>query len=215
MASDGAGGAFVVWQGGGDGAWNIYAARVWGDAPTPVLASLVGAEATPERVRLEWQCGGAGGASASVERRTASSVWRRLATVVADGAGRVVFEDRAVEAGAPYGYRLVLFVQGREAVAGETWLTVPARVELALRGPRPNPSDGALVVAFSLPDDRPARLELLDTAGRRVLEQALGAPGPGEHVARIAAAPSLPPGLYFVRLRHGDRTLTARCAIAR
>lgn len=215
MAPDGAGGAFVVWQGGGDGAWNIYAARVWGDAPTAALASLVAADATAERARLEWQCEGGRTAQVTVERRTASSGWRRVATVLPDGAGRVVFEDREVAAGARYGYRLALEDRGRETFAGETWLTVPARLDLALRRPRPNPAPGDLAVAFVLPDDRPAWLELVDASGRRVLEQPLGAPGPGEHVVRLAVPASLPPGLYFLRLRHGDRALATRCAIAR
>jgi hypothetical protein len=214
MVSDGAGGAFIVWQGGGSGAWNIYAARISGDAPTSVLASLVATEATAERVRLEWLCTGGAG-PATIERRTASTDWRRIATAFADGGGRVVHEDRDVVPGARHGYRLVLSTEGRDTPAGETWVTVPARLALGLHGPHPNPVEGDLAIAFVLPDDRPARIEVVDASGRRVLDEPLGSRGPGEHVARFPATRSLQAGLHFVRLRHGERTLTRRFVFLR
>jgi len=90
---------------------------------------------------------------------------------------------------------------------------VGARLEFALEGVRPNPSRGErLSVAFTLPSAAPARLELLEVAGRRVTEREVRALGPGRHVVELAAGRTLAPGLYFVRLLQGARVRVERVA---
>lgn len=89
------------------------------------------------------------------------------------------------------------------------------RPGLALAAARPNPSRDGFTVAVTLPDDAPARIELLDVAGRRVLTRDLGGLGPGRRVVALPEARMLPSGLYLVRLRHGGRTLTTRAAVVR
>lgn len=86
----------------------------------------------------------------------------------------------------------------------------------ALERPWPNPARGAMSVAFSLPSDAPAQLELLDVAGRSITRQDLGALGTGRHVVRLAAdAAQLPAGLYLVRLTHAGHALVAKTVITR
>src|SRR6185503_14030260 len=60
LAPNGSGGAIVAWQDTrvGPGISDIYAARVNPDGTTPVLLSLVSANATPERVLLRWNDAG-------------------------------------------------------------------------------------------------------------------------------------------------------------
>ncbi len=91
----------------------------------------------------------------------------------------------------------------------------PALATLALRGVWPNPAHQRARVWFTLASDAPARLELIDLAGRRVKALEVGSFGPGAHSADLTDAGSLPPGLYFVRLTQSGRSATARLVLTR
>jgi hypothetical protein len=85
-------------------------------------------------------------------------------------------------------------------------------IAFALEGVRPNPAfGGRMVVHFALPSDEPATLELLDVAGRRVRERAVGALGAGRHTVDLGGG--LRPGLYFVRLTQGANQRVARATM--
>ena len=85
--------------------------------------------------------------------------------------------------------------------------------ELRLEGAFPTPTRGLLSVAFALPDDAPATLELLDIAGRRVAARAVGELGPGRHVAQLARPGTSASGVYFIRLSHGGRRLVTKAIL--
>jgi sugar lactone lactonase YvrE len=96
---------------------------------------------------------------------------------------------------------------------GPVSTAVPAEASLAFAlGPvRPNPSRcGALTVDFSLPTAAPARLELLDVAGRRIASHDVGI---GWHTLDLGASQRLAPGLYLVRLTQGANTRVTRVAV--
>jgi len=78
-----------------------------------------------------------------------------------------------------------------------------------MEAPRPNPIvSGPLTVRFTLPLAEPARLELVDVAGRAVVtREVLGA---GDHAVDLVAERRVPAGLYFVRLTQGANRKTAR-----
>jgi hypothetical protein len=205
---------------GGSDALLSYRSNVWAlslaGTVTDVQASLVSADATPERVRLEWALGGSAGVSATVYRCTAAVPWQTLATVSADGTGRIRYEDGAVAPGTRYGYRLGLRDGEREGFAGETWVEVPAAASFALSGVRPNPAAaGRLWVRFALSTAEPAALELYDVSGRRVESRNVGALGAGEHELRLDSGAPLTPGVYLLRLTQGIRSLTARAVVVR
>jgi hypothetical protein len=82
----------------------------------------------------------------------------------------------------------------------------------ALEGFAPNPVFTEARVAFSLPDSRPALLEVFDIAGRRVSSNRLVAPQAGRQVVRLGAG-VLSPGLYLIRLSQGERVVVARGAV--
>jgi len=87
---------------------------------------------------------------------------------------------------------------------------------LAIRSVVPNPSPhGQLRVEFTLRDGSPARLELLDVAGRVLRSQDLGALSPGDHTLEVSEAGALRPGIYFLRLRQGGIEVRARAAVTR
>ncbi len=123
-------------------------------------------------------------------------------------------------AGAPYYYKLAaedlhgnlsgfatLLPSGATNVGAEP-------VAFALGGVSPNPAGGReLDVSFSLPDGSPARLELLDVAGRRIAALDAGALGAGRHVVNLAQGGRVAPGLYLVRLTQAGQARTARAVV--
>ncbi|OGF17370.1 MAG: hypothetical protein A2W00_15615 [Candidatus Eisenbacteria bacterium RBG_16_71_46] len=215
-APDGFGGAIVVWQDDRSGDRDLHALRTVMDGPVPVALALLAAEATPGLAHLAWLASGGDPAlEATLERRTPVTDWSPRATLLPDGSGRLAYEDRDVEPGGRYGYRLRVRERGVESLVGEAWVTIPATLALALEGARPNPARGVLTVAFMLPDGAAAHLMLLDLAGRRIAALEVGSLGAGRHVAALGGEAPLAPGLYLVRLERGGVALTTRALVIR
>src|SRR5262249_61369114 len=105
-----------------------------------------------------------------------------------------------VRAGVTYQYRLAVPEGATTIYLGQVTIRVPAAVAFGIDGFRPNPSSREVNVVFALESAAPARLELMDVAGRRVLAEDVGSFGPGQHVLRLAEAGALPAGGYRVRL---------------
>jgi hypothetical protein len=70
-------------------------------------------------------------------------------------------------------------------------------------------------VGFSLPDARPARIELIDVSGRLVESNEVGRLGAGRHTVTIGKGSELGPGVYLLRLVREDEKLTARAVVLR
>jgi len=90
----------------------------------------------------------------------------------------------------------------------------PATFAFALDGAIPNPTAAGARIWFTLPDREPARLEVIDVSGRRVLGRDVGALGPGRHGVDVRSAATRP-GVYLVRLRRGDQVRTTRMVVLR
>jgi len=86
---------------------------------------------------------------------------------------------------------------------------------LALAGFNPNPASGGLHVAFTLPSDSPAILEILTVNGRRVLRRQVGPLGAGHHVLDLDRSTGMRPGVYCLRLTQSGKTVTAQGVITR
>ena len=127
----------------------------------------------------------------------------------ADGDGRITYDDRDIGPGLRYAYRVSL----NGGSFGETWVDVPRASALALEGARPNPADPAFAIAFSLADDSPARLELVDLQGRRVFSREVGVLGAGEHVLSLRDAGPKRAGVYLLRLTQHSRAITKRVVV--
>ena len=82
-------------------------------------------------------------------------------------------------------------------------------------GAWPNPARGRLSVAFTLPDVGPARLEVLDVAGRKILERELRGMGAGPHVVDLGEDGALPPGVYAVRVHAGGQVRSRMVVLTR
>jgi hypothetical protein len=185
------------------------------DGITAVQVSQLRAEAEPGLVRLAWLVADPASFVGELERRTENTEWEHLADLDPDGAGLLEYEDRAVSAAERYGYRLA-YRDGAELVySPEIWVDVPSNAVFALDGPRPNPARDELQVAFSLPNAEPARLELYDLSGRRVLSREVGSLGTGTHRFDMSQGVRLAAGVYHVRLTQGSRSATQRAVIVR
>uniref|UniRef100_A0A832I2I1 T9SS type A sorting domain-containing protein n=1 Tax=Eiseniibacteriota bacterium TaxID=2212470 RepID=A0A832I2I1_UNCEI len=204
---------YPVWADGRFGTADIFFSNI-PLAVTPALASLVSAEALPDRVTLTWAATDAAGHSATVYRRDAGADWRAMATTAFAGDGRLVHVDTDVVPGAAYDYRLGLREGGVETFAGETRVVVPAGPDLAIAAVRPNPTPRDVVVTFALPRAASASLELVDIGGRRVRTREVGSLGAGRHTVNLTeGTAALPAGVYIVALHAEGRTVTRRVSI--
>ena len=89
-------------------------------------------------------------------------------------------------------------------------------VAFALYGAQPNPARDRLSVSLALPSAAPARLELLDLNGRRVLSRDVGALGAGYHVVPLDRdVAKLPAGVYALRLSQAGRVVNQKVSILR
>lgn len=184
-----------------------------GNVPTPTMLSLVDANADPHHVELSWYGASQAGASATVYRQAEETAWTEVASIAADGTGRFRFEDLNVRPGARYGYRLGVRAGGSEQFYGETSITVPSEWLLALALLAPHPAADRLAIAITLASAAPARLEVVDVAGRIVGRRDVGSLWAGQHVVTFTEAAQWRPGIYLLRLTQGPRSLTARACI--
>ena len=86
--------------------------------------------------------------------------------------------------------------------------------ETALGVPFPNPTRGPVVVRFALDRPGPARLTIHDVLGREVAVVADGPHAAGPHEGALDAS-ALTPGIYFVRLSAGGRSVTRPLTVVR
>lgn len=156
------------------------------------------------------------------EYRFDGSGWHQLAPAVTPpGASASAVYD-------PNLHRMLVFGgETAQGLAHETWWMdlpgqttgvpdgAPAGVGFALIGATPNPSFAAIKIAFSLPNGSPAKLELIDLAGRRVRAADVGALGAGRHVVDFGSRGAVAPGLYFARLSRGGEVQIARVCVMR
>ncbi len=181
--------------------------------PTPTATSLVSSDARFDEVELRWALSGDGTALCRLERKDPASDWRTIDT--ASGSDFVVFHDRGVTPGTRYGYRLDVLDASGETRSAAVWVDVPARPGFALDGFSPNPTTSRPRVVFSLAESSPATIELFDLNGRRLARRVLTAPAAGATTIELAPDATLVPGLYFVRLTQGTRTLVRRGTVVR
>jgi len=182
------------------------------DGSTATLASRIGVDVSSDRVLLHWRLGQDG--IARLERSTPVSSWVEVGQTHSDGTGDVMFEDRDIEAGGHYSYRLSVWSNSQWTIADEVPVDVPLGVELSLAGLRPNPATGRdLTIHFSLVSTAPASLEMLDLAGRVVRAREVGSLGPGPHVVHLGDGARIRPGIYMLRLVQGEKVRHARAVV--
>jgi hypothetical protein len=86
-------------------------------------------------------------------------------------------------------------------------------VGLAIERVFPNPSRHRMTVSFVVPAEARGALSVVDITGRRRIHRDLGVLVPGRQSVEALAGTRLEPGLYFVRLEVGGRTVTAKATV--
>jgi len=87
--------------------------------------------------------------------------------------------------------------------------------DLALARIWPNLTSLPLHVAFAVPEAGPARLELIDVAGRSVLALELSSPGAGAFEASLGRDAAIHPGTYWLRSSQAGHQTASRVVILR
>jgi hypothetical protein len=178
-------------------------------------------EASASAATVQWNVQNNTGPHAGIYRREPGGLWSSIATAQSDASGAVSFVDQAVTPGGRYGYMIAVSSERGEAFGGEVWVDIPTAADvdprptptLALERVRPNPVVNRFTVSFALPSAAPARLELMDVGGRRVLEREVGSLGAGAHHLEMGDAHELQPGTYFVRIAQAGRSVSQRVVI--
>lgn len=233
MIRDGAGGALIAWHDTRSGAGDLYAQRVTASGAVASgwpATGLAVCSQPAEQASPTMLSDGSGGAYVAWEDFRAASSDIYAQRITADGAVAAGWTASGVimtsASGEQYAPRLMADGSGG-AIA--TWFdtrrytdapldvpTIPRReIVFALYGLRPSPAVGPVRVAFALPDGKPARLELLDVAGRRILEREVGSMGPGRHVVELRGRGQLHAGIYLLRLSRAGRSLTTTAVVLR
>lgn len=190
---------------------------------TAVTLATLRAEATAERVRIEWYAPGDRIVLASVYRRTPDSDWVLQGHPEPDLNRRIIYEDSAVTPGIQYGYRLIVRDAAGYENTIETWVTVPGGKGLpaVLRfGPiRPNPFGGHGELSYGLPQGGRVRLAIYDVQGRLVATIVDGVETAGWRSVvwdgRDRAGRPVASGAYFARLEAGDAAEVRKVLVAR
>lgn len=177
--------------------------------PTPVTASVRSAESDARGVRLAWWVADAAGLAARVQRSPDGVAWSEAGAARRDAADDVAWEGPALAHGAREAYRLVLGEGSGETRTAAVWMSGPDGGRLAL-APLAGGAPGELAVSLSLRAGPPARLRVLDAAGRLVGE---ARPPAGASAWSFGRAPA--PGLYFAVLDQGGERRTTKLVAIR
>jgi hypothetical protein len=176
--------------------------------PSIVVSAAPGfAQYFPGDVHVAWQLTGATAYPVEIQRRIDGGAWAHLADVASDAGGEVDLNDSDVDADRTYDYRLAVVRNGAIVTFGDASIAVP-RGTLVSGGFRPNPAPRLGGIAFSLESREPARLDVIDLAGRKVLSRDVTSFGPGNHILPLDGA--LKPGVYLVRVTQAGRSKTGR-----
>jgi len=180
--------------------------------PTATLATFLAPVLRDHSIEVHWALEAVPGTPARVERNPRNMGWQEVATLTADGSGRLSYLDPDVTAGVRYGYRLRLTsASGAASVVGEGWVTMPT-ADSAPRVVSPV-LDGDIEVSFLAPRGIRTSIRLFDASGRQIARRE--SVGEGQRVTlSLARARSLPPGVYLVRLDL-QRPVTLRVAVIR
>jgi hypothetical protein len=190
--------------------------------PTSVLLTRFEAGTVQEGIELRWQFGNSGEVTSAVVERlpAAPGTWQPVTLERHDSGGMVVAIDRSVAAGQAYDYRLVVTTaDGRSDTFGPIHATAGSSlVAFTLELLAPNPTPGAVHVAFAVPRQAAVRVSIFDVRGREVETLVEGTKAPGRYevlwsgTTRTGRAAA---GTYYVRLEAPGAHFVRKFALLR
>jgi hypothetical protein len=185
---------------------------------------LTGFSATgePDGVRLRWARpdGGTDGGFNVYRALDAAGPWTRLNPGLLRGSASFEFLDADAAPDVAYVYRLGLVDgQGRETAGPTVSASRAAPLRFALERPRPNPTRGSSLIAFTLEKPADTRVLIVDVNGRLVRTLASRALPAGAHAlswdGRDASGREAASGIYFAVVRSGEHEARTRVALLR
>lgn len=180
------------------------------DQPVPTQVSLVSAVARHDHIALEWFAADDEGAALTVERTDNGGEWRAIASVYADGAGHIAYEDREVRSGIQYGYRL----RDSQRAFAEAWVTMPLAAQFGIRSAVAS-GPSRVRVEFGAEAGADVDVSLFDLVGRRITRSRVVASGDASQSVELDTPNALAPGLYLVRVAAGEQSAQRRVMITR
>jgi len=105
------------------------------------------------------------------------------------------------------------YIVADAAAGGGGNLPPPGAFRLAVEEIRPNPTRAAPLIFYSLSSWAPARIELVDVAGRIVVQRDLGSPGPGRHALLLDPKEGTRTGIYIIRLTQAGESVSSKLVL--
>jgi hypothetical protein len=188
------------------------------DHIVPTLIQAYSSRWSGRQIELRWRLTEPDGDIAfTIDRAAGTNGYRRLeGSSVSREGDEFVFRDAAVEPGRTYRYRVDVVESGASVTSFETSITTPV-MESSLEQNYPNPLHRATEVRYAVREAARVTLTVHDVTGRlvRVLENRVM--DPGSHVAtwdrRDERGAPVAGGVYFYRLRAGERVLERRMLV--
>jgi hypothetical protein len=191
---------------------------------TTTAIEMTGFEAISESdgVRLRWNRpdGGTEGGFNVYRSLDAAGPWTRLNPDLLRGSASFEFLDGDAASGVAYVYRLGLVDgQGRETAGPTISASRAAPLRFTLERPRPNPTRGTSLIAFTLDKPAETRVVIVDVNGRLVRTLASRNLPAGAHAlswdGRDAGGREAASGIYFAVVRSGEHEARTRVALLR
>jgi len=190
------------------------------DDPLPVELAGLDATADGEKVHLTWRTASeTGNARFEVQRKASQQgSWTRVGSVEGSGTTTEAQSYRFTDGDLPYDadaltYRLKQVDTDGSASHSRTVAVDRSVAEIELPGTYPNPARSQATVRYAFPEKKEVSLRLYDTMGRQVRTVAQGKQE-GRHKRRVDLS-NLSSGVYFLRLRAGQKTKTRRMTVVR
>jgi hypothetical protein len=193
----------------GRGMWE----RQLPSAATATQLASTASEIVNGAVVLNWFSSDGSGQEVNLYRRPVPGDWTKLARLSIAGNGTLQYTDTSVRSGATYEYTVGMMNGGQETFYGQVWVTVPT-VDLSAIRVSPNPARGELAVEFALASGASATVDLVDVTGRQVASRIVAGEASGSASVRFREG-GIRPGMYWVRVTRGERSVSKRVAFVR
>jgi hypothetical protein len=209
------GGGALTSAGGDD----IFLAKFGNDAcPTQLQRFIVAYKETGIEVKWELAEAGVDMQFLILRADAASTEFRQLASPKINRNGlSFTFIDESYEPGTTYRYRVDVLDNDGYRVLFETEDIVPPETQLALSQNFPNPFNPTTAIEFFLPKTAPVELSIFNLEGKlvRTLVDDVLNNGFKEYQwdGKDTQGSSVSSGMYFYRLKVGNRTLTKKMTL--
>jgi hypothetical protein len=198
-----------------DGAWMLE----FEPPPTPTFISGFFCEPVNGGVELSWEI-----LSDNVVR--GFNIYR---SAVASGSGRVVnaggvippgtdrFVDASIEAGETYEYTLAVILDDGSEILSQPQTVTVGGIELTLEPNYPNPFNPNTTISFAISTNGPVNLSVYNADGKLVQTIVDGPLSPGQKSytwnGKDVNGNPVSSGVYFCRLKTGNRILTQKMTL--